>query len=132
MGTNYGEDPATDEELVQYVKLRTEGGEFGPDIERIESIYYRLDEADLRRIEAEYDRRYPNSGRGSSEGPISVGDSASGREIREETARGSNSPRGGRYTWVADDDSSGRDSSEKNSSITGNCSPRGTVSPRAK
>lgn len=127
MGTNYGEDPATDEELVQFVRLRNNGGYFGPGIGRIESIYYRLNDVDLRRIEAEYDRRYRNNGRDSVKGTF-VGESLRGRFCREaESPKDSGSPKGGNYVWVADDDSDGCRSSGKSATIG---SPRCGGSPR--
>ncbi len=116
MATNYSEEMATEEELVQFVRLRREGGTFGPGIERIETAYYRLDEAGLGRIEAECDRRYPNSGHDSVKGSFG-GDSLGGRFCREETARGSVSPRGGRYVWVAGYDSDGCRSQGKSATI---------------
>lgn len=87
MATNYGEETASEEELVQFVRLGKNGGYFCPGIGRIETAYYRLDEADLGRIEAEYGRRH---GRDSSEGV-----SASGSLCRNCSPRGGSSPRGG-------------------------------------
>lgn len=123
----YCDRVATDEELVQFIRLRGEGGTFGPGIGRIESMYYRLNEADLGRIEAEYDRRYPNSGRDSAKGS-SGGDSLGGRFcLEEESPKDSGSPRGGLYVWFAGDDGGGCKSQGKSATIG---SPRGGGSPR--